>query len=636
MSNLVSYERTGVTVRREYAAKLANVINTCPGLKAITDTSGATNSLNVVNSAGFPDPDNAPGAAVGAAGAITGAYAYYVTFYDSDTDTEGNPSPISVTVNPVNQRVTVDLTPITNEGDNTRVTHFRIYRNTTGGAIYYRIATVTVATASYDDNDIDSAINANDTLKLDNNEPQAADGFTFCDSFKKYLFMFGGDNVIWSKVNNPDAYPTVNLTKVARGLYGELRAAKSAGDIYLVYKDRCIIRWTFDEDPSGIFGDGHSALVNTERGAVNHSCVVNVQGTHFALDREGIYMTRTGQDITRLEYPLKELWDRINWDEREKFSAVWTGDRVRFAVALDEDAECHYVFVLDLVAALTGRGQRWACDYYDFGIRHMERQDLGNTGSAQHYNMVRRKMPVAIDNQGYTHVLGIGYRDGVHAQITAEGTVSAATLGTLTDASATFTLTNKNGDAVSPVGCYVRFLEEPDADRPFTSDWSQPYRIASATATQLTITPLMPSIPPVGTKFVIGAIPRATLKTPQMSFGNSYAKKKTGQMRLEHANRGVEFTIRYRISTDRKGFWEMQKTDPATQSRFQTTDDLDYITLRMGGRYDAASRVGLLKAPTSDQWFYYEQMQFDATGVDKPARIDSLDVELLEVVDAAT
>lgn len=635
MGQIADFVPSGVTAR-QFAARLANVVLIMPACEAITDTPGSLNSLNVKSAGGFLTPNAAPGAAVGAAGALTGDYAYYVTFYDSNTDTEGPPSAQSVTVTATADRIDIDFTTITNEATNPRVTHFRLYRNLNGGAIYYRVTTQTIATASYTDNATDASIQSNDTLLLNNTAP-ASSTYGFIATHKNFGFMLtpynqiGGTDydhdVTWSKVGNLDAWPSVNRTKVARGQYGILRGFGAVGDVMLLYKDSAIIRWTFDTNPSGTTGDGHSVVVNAERGALNARCVVNAQGTHFVMDTEGIYATRDGETIVELDKPLRKYWKRINWRQRAKFCGVWTDDRVMFSVALDGDTECHHVFVFDLVAHRAERGSVWWVYKYDFGIRDMDRIRTGNSAACQSQNLVKRIMPMAIDDHGRLHIMNIGYRDGVHPRLTASGTITTAVDTThFIDADGVFSTTNADGNAISVKDMYLHFEWPSTLDQSNGSDEKKAYRITAIGGTgnhQLAFTPATPATLPGGTRYYIGASPDSVYKTPQMSFGDPFTLKKASICEYEMPSGGLPFSIKARVSNDRLAPWEQLDTADSDQSLFTTQEGSQDITLKMGGDFDEYGRRGIGYLPMGGRAFSYAQIELDASTPDSPARIDS-------------
>lgn len=636
MGNIVSFEPSG-TVVRPTAGKLGKVIMIAPFMKALTDTAGSANSLNVVNAAGFAVPDAAPSGAL-IAGSITGTYAYYITFYDENTDTESNPSAQSGSVSPSGQAVRL-TNNATNNSSNSRVTHWRIYRNLDGGTQYYRVATVAIGTTTYDDDNTDATIQANDVLLLDNTAP-ATSTYQCIKVFRNFAITFGAynarggtdydDRVTWSKVGNIDAWPSLNETDFAQGQHGIIRALEPAGPSVLLYKDSCIIRWYWRTDPSGVYGDGDNDIVNTERGALNDRCVCNVEGTHFAMDRKGIYATRDGGTIDEIVYELDGLWKRINWAQRDKFCASWDDRHVWFSVALDEDEECHYCFVLDLLAIKAKQGQQWYPEEYDFGIRDMNRQDCGMTDSAGVFGMQRKVVVGAVDDHMRTHIMSLGWRDGVSPELTAESTVASSGSNTTTveAASGTFSASNGNGDTVDIVDMYLRWKDIPTTvNKDTNKDWERAYRVTAVSGTTITVTPAMPANPPVGATFWIGARPNAKFRTPQMVFGRPDVKKKLKGIRLETQPGGMPIDMRVRFSADRQGWFEMFEDSDSSQSVYTMENGEPAITVKLGGDFTEYARKGLIELPGSDYKGYCFQAEFDASGPDRPVCIDSWDLE---------
>lgn len=640
MSNIKSFELSSVDVVRPTVAKLGKVILLAPYMKALTDTVGAANSINIVNAAGFAVPDAAPSGAL-IAGALTGAYAYYITFYDQTNDRESNPSAQSATVNPSGQGIRV-TNNATNNAANSRVTHWRIYRNIAGGATYYLVATVAIATGTYDDTNSDATIQANDVLLLDNTAP-ATDTYKSAKCFRNFCFLYGPDNavggtdydhrVVWSKVGNNDSFPSLNETDFAQGQHGIIRALEPAGPALLLYKDRCIIRWIFRTDPSGIYGDGGNDVVNDQRGALNDRCVVNVQGTHFVIDRRGIYATRDGAVIDEIVYELDTFWQRINWAQREKFCASYDDRHIWFAVALDEDTENHWCFVLDRLAIDAKQGQRWFPEYYDFAIRDFDRQDCGMTSGATKYGMERKIVVVAIDDHMRQHIMAVGWRDGVSPELTAESTVAASGSSTtvVEAASGTYSATNNDSKTVDVKDMYLRW-KDPDAiaasvNAPSDLDWRRAYRITNVSGTTLTVTPAMPVAPPAGATFWIGARPNAVMRTPQMHFGQPGLKKKLKGVRLQTQPGGMPIDMKMRVSADRMGWLEMQEDSDSDQSTYTMEKGHPDITVKLGGDFTEYTRKGLVELPSVTYWGYVWQVEFDASGPDRPVVIDQWELE---------
>lgn len=640
MSNILSlsFEPAQIPARIT-VGKIAKVCVLLPYMKALTDTPGSANSLNVLNAAGFVVPDAAPTIAFQGTGLTGGPYAYYITFYDENTDTESNPSAQSSSLSPSNQGIRV-TNAATNNASNSRVTHWRIYRNVTGGSTYFRVATVAIATTTYDDTASDASISGNDPLQLDNTAP-VVETYGFIKTFRNFALMGGPHNgrggtnydhrITWCKVGNIDAWPTLNETDFAPGQYGVIRNMEPAGPAMLVYKDSCIIRWIWRTDPSGIYGDGDNDVVNTLRGCINDRCVANVQGTHFVMDPEGVYATRDGATIDEISYELDTVWARINWRQRHKFSATWDQRHVWFAVALDEDEECRYLFVLDLLKVKAREGQCWAVEEYDWGWRDLCRMDCGKNTASTLYGMERKVVPAGIDERGRVHILSLGWRDGVSPELTAEAVVasSGSTTTVVKAASGTFTATNADGKTVDVKDMYLRFRDIPAGVNKVTDqDWKRAYRVTAISGTELTVTPAMPAAPPAGTRFFVGARPNAVLRTPQMTFGAPDKLKRLVVTRLEAQPGGMPIDMRLRMSADRMGWIEMGTTSEATQSHYTTEAGNPDITVKLGGNFTEYARRGVVEIAGSAYRAYCWQIELDATGPDRPIVIDALDFEV--------
>jgi len=158
-------------------------------------------------------PATAPVAALGAAGVLSGSYAYKVTFADADNkETAG--SDASNTISPSSQQV--DLTGIPTSADSKHTKRF-IYR--TGGSlpVYYQVAEIADnTTTTYTDNITDTAVLTTGILLISDNDSIVAhsSNVKYPEVFFDRLFWVDQDNpnrVIWSKPLNPFAYPLANF-----------------------------------------------------------------------------------------------------------------------------------------------------------------------------------------------------------------------------------------------------------------------------------------------------------------------------------------------------------------------------------------------------------------------------------------
>jgi hypothetical protein len=634
-SNATTTIATTVEIAKAYVDRLQRVCLVSPYMKSITESTYESGSFDTFNDAGIVAPDAAPSGAT-TTGSLTGAYAYYIQFWDNNRSVAGSESAQSATVNPSGQGITV-TNNATNNAANSRVTHWDIYRNQNGGSTYYFVARVAIGTTTYVDDNSDATIGANDTLKLDN-DPPVVETYGLVHTHKNYMFLAGPHNGIggtaydddftWSKLANADAFPLVNRTKIERGKYGHIRAMASIGDVLVFYKDSAIYELHFDTNPSGTTGDGYGKTVNTERGALNHRCVVNVQGTHYVLDTKGIYQFRGGTDMVRLSEPLRGIFQRINWDEREKFSGVQDEDRVIWFVALDRDTECKYGLVLDLNSIYLGRQPRWYLYKFDFGIRDAQRIRFSNDANVVQFGMEFKPVAAFMTEYGFVGYINAGYRDLVAPQLTATGTVTSSTTTTITDSAATFTRTNDASVTEDVLGAYVRFITWPTADKPGSADWSQAYRITTVnSATQVTVTPAMPSAPPAGAAYVIGAIPDARIKTPLLSFGAPQLGKTAKEAVVEWLPGGANFTIGVEYELDRRGAEVSDVT--ASETMYSSTTGTPQVAVNMGGTLDNQGKMGARSIPCPARGFQYMQMILDASGVDKPAIVNAIGIELL-------
>ena len=626
---------TTVEIAKAYVDRLQRVCLVAPYMKSITESTYEDGSFDTFNDAGIVAPDAAPSGAT-ISGALTGAYAYYIQFWDNNRSVAGSESAQSTTVNPSGQGIRV-TNNATNNAANSRVTHWDIYRNQNGASTYYFVARAAIGSSTYDDTSTDATIGANDTLELDN-DPPAVETYGLVHTHKNYMFLAGPHNGIggtaydddftWSKVANADAFPLVNRTKIERGKYGHIRGMASIGDVLVFYKDSAIYELHFDTNPSGTTGDGYGKTVNTERGALNQRCVVNVQGTHYVLDTKGIYQFRGGTDMVRLSEPLRGILDRINWDEREKFSGVQDDDRVIWFVALDRDTECKYGLVLDLNSIYLGRQPRWYIYEFDFGVRDAQRVQFANDANVVQFGMEFKPVAAFMTEYGYVGYINAGYRDLVAPQLSATGTVTSSTTTTVTDSNATFTRTNDASVTEDVQGAYLRFITWPTADKPGSADWSQAYRITTVnSATQVTVTPAMPSSPPAGAAYVIGAIPNARIKTPLLGFGAPQLGKTAKEAMIEWLPGGSNFTIGVEYELDRRGAEVSDVT--ASETMYSSTTGTPQVAVNMGGTLDNQGKMGARAVPCPARGFQYMQLILDASGVDKPAIINAIGIELL-------
>lgn len=643
----VVLETNTIPVAKQSAARLGRVINVFPACKSITESTHLSGAFDTFNNAGIPVPNGAAVLSDGGAGVMSGDRAVYLVFRDSNRDSIGNPSAISNTLTVTSRIISIDLTNVTNEAANSRVTHIDIYVNlSTGGATYYYAATVTIATTSTTINASDATLQANDTLELDNDAPTQGEYGAVCEH-KGYMFLYGTtpvdaagvrgkassafeDDYIWSKPSNADQYPAaLNRTKVQPGAYGRLMRVEPTGDALIFYKERAISELHFDQDPSGIFGDGYAKLVNTHRGALNQRMVANVQGTHFVMDRLGIYAFSGGTAYRELAPRLAHYWKRINWSRAGWFSSAVDLHAVYFFVALDGETECRYAFVLDLQAWYAQQQANWYVYKFDAGIRDACAWTICAGAAAVDNGLSYTPVVAVLTEYGFTGYMAAGYRDMVDPLLTASGTATGGTTTTLVDTGATFSRTNDAGVAVDVTGAYIRFVN-PNADKPGSADWTGPYRITAVSGTTLTFTPAAPASVASGMAYTIGAIPDAVLHSPQYGFDVAHHTKRVGRIGLEFQPCGVNTALPFRVEMDRRAAKLAGIT--LDQAHLTSTDGAQGWSFKIGGKMTTGGRVGVVAVSPGGDAFRYMRLVMGGDLLDCPAVVDAVLIDGLELV----
>ena len=146
--------QSGLTATVNDLADLAvykNLVYACNGVDGNRKYDGTT-----VMNMGVAAPSSACTAALGAAGVLTGDYSYKVTFYNAALAHESNPSPVSNTIAATSDQISLSGIPISAD---TQVTRRRLYRTSTGGAVWRFLAEIADnTTTTYVDNLADSTL----------------------------------------------------------------------------------------------------------------------------------------------------------------------------------------------------------------------------------------------------------------------------------------------------------------------------------------------------------------------------------------------------------------------------------------------------------------------------------------------
>lgn len=172
------------------AAQFSGVLGLCGGKPAkLTDPTAGT-----LSRLGGSAPAAAPGWVL-SAGALTGMTMGYYTYYDSTSGWESSPSPVTSLTTLSSQRITWSLSTT---ADREGVTHKRLYRtqlSANGEGAFFRVAEVTLATASYIDTIADTSLGAVSEIDFFDHDPPPTTSYLIIAYQKR--FWIAVDNQLW-------------------------------------------------------------------------------------------------------------------------------------------------------------------------------------------------------------------------------------------------------------------------------------------------------------------------------------------------------------------------------------------------------------------------------------------------------
>lgn len=212
----------------------------------------------------------------------------------------------------------------------------------------------------------------------------------------------------------------------------------SKGSFLFILERRHIYRFTYQTDPAT---DG-AVFLSANRGCINQLCWVDVQGSAYMLDEQGIHAFDSGQDVQPVGAPIQQIFRpgqqveyKINWQAYEYFHAIHYApqETIRWFVALSgEDYPRHAL-------AFNYRLGRWWIEEFNVPV------------GAACFGNVNGIPNVFLGSEG-GNVLCYwqSYLDGPSAAMgTVQGTVTSSGLLSFTDASATFAAAGLIGTPVA-------------------------------------------------------------------------------------------------------------------------------------------------------------------------------------------
>ena len=234
---------------------------------------------------------------VAAAGSLTGAYYYKVT-YMIDSYQEGSASVASSAITLSSQGVTVTIPT----SSNTRVTHRKIYRTKTNGSVYYLLTTISNNTATTFGDDVADISLGSTQVPTDYGVPAS---YRYACLHKSRVFLARNStnksDIIFSDIRSgvayPDVFPADNILRIAKDDGDEITGISedNVGNL-VVWKNNSVrIIHTDGDSPKGwSIGKPYTNFGNV----APYFLVKTPMGV--------VYMSRFGKDKNRLM-----LWSGI-------------------------------------------------------------------------------------------------------------------------------------------------------------------------------------------------------------------------------------------------------------------------------------------------------------------------------------
>ena len=397
------------------------------------------------------------------------------------------------------------------------------------------------------------------------------------------------NKVAWSGIDTqtglpfPEGWPDENVGTVQNS--GEhLRGGTMLGDMFLVFEDTEIWMWVWLDNPDTETGNGNMEPVGAGRGACTFKSIVNVDGDVWVMDRQGIYNYRGGQNIAPVTESIQPEFERINWRQVAQFHGCYDEKRIYWFVALDEEEECHYAFVLDRASLATGKGVRWWLHHFPMGARDSTSYVMGNSSSSGIHGFAGRRVAQIVTIQGHEMLLEEDvFLDGVGPALSKAGTTSGAATQVF-EATGGGTFLSGN---TTVAGCYVKF------DHP---DTPEPLLIASVTGSTFTLKTALAANLPVGTPFTIGYI-RGLWRSGQLDAGGPEQMKDYDTVDVVINPMPLEGEVRVVTRSGRRGEFVAGRNE-TNRSGYEIEQYQPGTLLKTGGRIGTTgNREGYSEVP---------------------------------------
>lgn len=481
------------------------------------DTARAAQTL------GIAAPSTALTASSGAAGTLNGIYRWIPLFYDSTSDVYSAAGPASTALTLTDKQVTFSSVPVST---NPRVNQRHIFRTGSTGQPPYYLETViadnttTTGSSNVADSDTTTASGADRVLLAAGGQP---DNCRFAIAFNGVIYLMNSPSgekyarVYASRPNRPEEFPATYQFDLGTGDGQMITGAWVVGNQLVVFKERSIWHITGTDRR-----DRNTQQMNDKVGMKWPYAGIQLGGRIVFAAEDGIYEwdTATIRKVSneRGIFPAQGTWDAIG----NIHPSNNIGDEVRMAYLEGR----RQILVAYRTTANSGANDRLLCwnpyqphqswSKYDFGF------DCHGDWRANYSNK-KTLVFFSRDATGWILRADDGNMDRVSAGGTVQGTVSAGTATTLT---ITGTL-DTAGEGLIDAYVWVKSA---------TTDAEQTAKIASNTATVITVSSWPTFTPASGDTWAVGSI-QTQFKSARQMLGEPNIEKEliTARVRIESA-----------------------------------------------------------------------------------------------------
>lgn len=369
--------KTGLTSGLRFQGqKAGNVFYLTNGTDAVQYYDPARSTTQTYT-AGYDTPGTFT-ATPGAAGSMAnGTYEYYVTWYDSNTDTESNRQAATVSAVVVagpNGSVALTLLPIDAEA---RTTHWRIYRKDPAGFYHYRLASVAYNAGAPNYTDTAAATGTTFVAPNDNDRPDESTAICLHGNIMVYAT---GNVVTWSKNYRYQNVPTFNRETFddnSRSI-GKLVSFR---DVLVVFKTDSIYIISGDLNR----GDYRVKRISGYVGTLSPATVKESPNGIFFLDNQ-----RKPRFINSTDFESDDLREHtdISYKYRRKFAEVDQSALANCHAEMWESSDVSQYRLFVPVSAYTASKYPNHCFVYDYGLAQRNGGDSAWFDFRYNINMV--------------------------------------------------------------------------------------------------------------------------------------------------------------------------------------------------------------------------------------------------------